>query len=102
SLLLFFFSSRIRHTRSKRDWSSDVCSSDLSFLILYFFTNIEKTVSQLIILSSLFTLSLVDFGHNLYIFSRAFSLKIPILFNSSKSSSSSIKPHKSFLNQLPY
>src|SRR5699024_1372517 len=27
---LFFFSSRRRHTRSKRDWSSDVCSSDLS------------------------------------------------------------------------
>src|SRR5699024_11661863 len=28
--VLFFFSSRRRHTRSKRDWSSDVCSSDLS------------------------------------------------------------------------
>src|SRR5699024_11832475 len=27
--LLCFFSSRRRHTRSKRDWSSDVCSSDL-------------------------------------------------------------------------
>src|SRR5699024_12005050 len=27
---IFFFSSRRRHTRSKRDWSSDVCSSDLS------------------------------------------------------------------------
>src|SRR5699024_11825523 len=26
---LVFFSSRRRHTRSKRDWSSDVCSSDL-------------------------------------------------------------------------
>src|SRR5699024_11849117 len=26
----FCFSSRRRHTRSKRDWSSDVCSSDLS------------------------------------------------------------------------
>src|SRR5699024_12136815 len=26
-----FFSSRRRHTRSKRDWSSDVCSSDLKF-----------------------------------------------------------------------
>src|SRR5699024_11831867 len=25
----FFLSSRRRHTRSKRDWSSDVCSSDL-------------------------------------------------------------------------
>src|SRR5699024_11288695 len=27
--MCFFFSSRRRHTRSKRDWSSDVCSSDL-------------------------------------------------------------------------
>src|SRR5699024_6575104 len=26
---MFFLSSRRRHTRSKRDWSSDVCSSDL-------------------------------------------------------------------------
>src|SRR2546421_1253084 len=28
-LVFFFFSSRRRHTRSDRDWSSDVCSSDL-------------------------------------------------------------------------
>src|SRR5256712_6055276 len=27
--MYFFFSSRRRHTRSDRDWSSDVCSSDL-------------------------------------------------------------------------
>src|SRR3712207_8997724 len=27
--MTFFFSSRIRHTRYWRDWSSDVCSSDL-------------------------------------------------------------------------
>src|SRR5256884_515973 len=26
---IFFFSSRRRHTRCSRDWSSDVCSSDL-------------------------------------------------------------------------
>src|SRR3989440_8079954 len=29
SVIFFFFSSRRRHTRSDRDWSSDVCSSDL-------------------------------------------------------------------------
>src|SRR5207247_3928852 len=29
SMCFFFFSSRRRHTRSTRDWSSDVCSSDL-------------------------------------------------------------------------
>src|SRR5256884_1304214 len=28
---VFFFSSRRRHTRCSRDWSSDVCSSDLAF-----------------------------------------------------------------------
>src|SRR6266496_958062 len=28
--IFFFFSSRRRHTRSLRDWSSDVCSSDLA------------------------------------------------------------------------
>src|SRR5438046_9944719 len=29
TLLIFFFSSRRRHTRLVSDWSSDVCSSDL-------------------------------------------------------------------------
>src|SRR6266536_5305420 len=29
-MFFFFFSSRRRHTRSTRDWSSDVCSSDLA------------------------------------------------------------------------
>src|SRR5690606_40100656 len=40
---LFFFSSRRRHTRFSRDWSSDVCSSDLTlpfFLVgtIFYFT----------------------------------------------------------------
>src|SRR5690606_39570118 len=30
----FFFSSRRRHTRFSRDWSSDVCSSDLPEVLL--------------------------------------------------------------------
>src|SRR5207245_5006082 len=34
SLVVFFFSSRRRHTRCYRDWSSDVCSSDLSSLVI--------------------------------------------------------------------
>src|SRR5690606_17631557 len=36
---IFFFSSRRRHTRFSRDWSSDVCSSDLvefMFSLLHF------------------------------------------------------------------
>src|SRR2546429_3386518 len=32
--VLFFFSSRRRHTRCSRDWSSDVCSSDLQAIAL--------------------------------------------------------------------
>src|SRR5438874_7257728 len=31
----FFFSSRRRHTRSLRDWSSDVCSSDLELALAH-------------------------------------------------------------------
>src|SRR3712207_7294958 len=30
-IFFFFFSSRRRHTRYWRDWSSDVCSSDLQY-----------------------------------------------------------------------
>src|SRR6266487_5777389 len=32
--MLFFFSSRRRHTRWTGDWSSDVCSSDLGHAVL--------------------------------------------------------------------
>src|SRR5260221_1328502 len=43
--LLFFFSSRRRHTRSLCDWSSDVCSSDLLMirrLVLWWRTSREN------------------------------------------------------------
>src|SRR6266508_6863004 len=33
-ILFFFFSSRRRHTRWPRDWSSDVCSSDLVEVVI--------------------------------------------------------------------
>src|SRR6266508_2055131 len=32
--VVFFFSSRRRHTRWPRDWSSDVCSSDLRVIAI--------------------------------------------------------------------
>src|SRR5690606_41184634 len=32
--IFFFFSSRRRHTRFSRDWSSDVCSSDLGPVLI--------------------------------------------------------------------
>src|SRR5699024_12164163 len=38
----FFFSSRRRHTRSKRDWSSDVCSSDLNTAVRDVFTQVKN------------------------------------------------------------
>src|SRR5947209_18542378 len=39
ALVFFFFSSRRRHTRYWRDWSSDVCSSDLDQHALAFQAN---------------------------------------------------------------
>src|SRR5699024_11827911 len=39
-LLTFVFSSRRRHTRSKRDWSSDVCSSDLKATVAIAWQNV--------------------------------------------------------------
>src|SRR5438445_10525484 len=36
AVVFFFFSSRRRHTRYWRDWSSDVCSSDLTGPRMYF------------------------------------------------------------------
>src|SRR3989442_5786568 len=38
--VIFFFSSRRRHTRCGRDWSSDVCSSDLVVLIFLIIVNL--------------------------------------------------------------
>src|SRR2546422_5092018 len=40
-MVLFFFSSRRRHTRCSRDWSSDVCSSDLFFMLNAFAVVLE-------------------------------------------------------------
>ena len=42
-VVVFFFSSRRRHTRLRRDWSSDVCSSDL---VLQHSQRIQKICRQ--------------------------------------------------------
>src|SRR3989442_10190177 len=39
----FFFSSRRRHTRCGRDWSSDVCSSDLAAPALFLSVDERQT-----------------------------------------------------------
>src|SRR5690606_40529007 len=43
-LVYFFFSSRRRHTRFSRDWSSDVCSSDLLEFEVVFHHALDKKV----------------------------------------------------------
>src|SRR2546422_3744851 len=42
---VFFFSSRRRHTRCSRDWSSDVCSSDLVTTNPTTVTQVQLTLS---------------------------------------------------------
>src|SRR5690606_41084311 len=46
--VFFFFSSRRRHTRFSRDWSSDVCSSDLTGSQQQVLANIAQLGSNLI------------------------------------------------------
>src|SRR5699024_3174669 len=48
TVLSFFFSSRRRHTISKRDWSSDVCSSDLLWIIIVLYISIVITICKMI------------------------------------------------------
>src|SRR5439155_13317042 len=43
-IMLFFFSSRRRHTRWPRDWSSDVCSSDLAHPAGYWCKKVQGTI----------------------------------------------------------
>src|SRR2546429_9904893 len=43
--MLFFFSSRRRHTRCSRDWSSDVCSSDLLVRRVESLPGVESTAA---------------------------------------------------------
>src|SRR2546430_6032788 len=42
-IFFFFFSSRRRHTRFDCDWSSDVCSSDLAWIICGDAKRVRKT-----------------------------------------------------------
>src|SRR2546422_2398864 len=43
----FFFSSRRRHTRCSRDWSSDVCSSDLVIARLKAGTSVPQAQAEM-------------------------------------------------------
>src|SRR3989454_6052866 len=44
--IFFFFSSRRRHTRLQGDWSSDVCSSDLTVTLLTKCPKLLRTLSR--------------------------------------------------------
>src|SRR5256885_3823384 len=44
-VVIFFFSSRRRHTRLQGDWSSDVCSSDLCEVFLAEDTRLHRKVA---------------------------------------------------------
>src|SRR5256884_8032608 len=43
----FFFSSRRRHTRCSRDWSSDVCSSDLYRVVVLLYAALGAVLALL-------------------------------------------------------
>src|SRR3712207_8353071 len=45
SSITFFFSSRRRHTRYWRDWSSDVCSSDLAASLIVSGRGLRRVVN---------------------------------------------------------
>src|SRR5216683_5427046 len=76
--VVFFFSIRRRHTRSDRDWSSDVCSSDLAVILLVVpwivpqYTAILLTYGLIMAIGALgFNLllgytGLLSFGHSAY------------------------------------
>src|SRR5690606_40464024 len=57
--LFFFFSSRRRHTRFSRDWSSDVCSSDLLFNLIRRSADLSVRGIELVKFS--------DYLHSLYV-----------------------------------
>src|SRR5699024_11484960 len=83
----FFFSSRRRHTISKRDWSSDVCSSVLIFNYFKLFTTTQIIFHHFIIqyrlLINFFLKELSDFifnFHNLFLFLIFFLLHYTLYF----------------------
>src|SRR2546422_11627996 len=52
-LAFFFFSSRRRHTRCSRDWSSDVCSSDLGEIPANTYKGQEREVATASVMAML-------------------------------------------------
>src|SRR6266496_125414 len=62
----FFFSSRRRHTRSLRDWSSDVCSSDLRLRIVVLGYIVRGPLAGLAWHHLQYVMGLAKLGHDVY------------------------------------
>src|SRR2546427_11553985 len=76
-LFFFFFSSRRRHTRFDCDWSSDVCSSDLPALAL-FYGGLVRSKNMLSVLMQVFVgFSLLTVLWCIYGYSFAFTAGNP-------------------------
>src|SRR6266852_3765526 len=64
AMLFFFFSSRRRHTRCYRDWSSDVCSSDLqgprTIMNFFILSLIKAAVVAFVLLTTLAYLQWIE------------------------------------------
>src|SRR6266498_3865706 len=75
--VFFFFSSRRRHTRCGRDWSSDVCSSDLSPIQRVRIApgeSVKVAFSTLVTSNKEKTLALADKYHDPAMFERTLTL----------------------------
>src|SRR5699024_11390617 len=90
-----FFSSRRRHTSTKRDWSSDVCSSDLGLLtglmtgLLYTKGRIPILLAGILVMTGIYSINLRILGranvglmHQKTLFSPEFLKNLPDSFDS--------------------
>src|SRR5699024_3905212 len=77
----FLFSSSIRHTRSKRDWSSDVCSPDLDHV---FFLGFQNNPYIYMKQADLFVLTSIHEGFS-HVVAEALATGVPVVSTDCKS-----------------
>src|SRR2546422_5294300 len=59
-MFFFFFSSRRRHTRCSRDWSSDVCSSDLTTAMHLYVEDADAVFTRAVAAGAKVSMPLMD------------------------------------------